>query len=82
MDESPPRSVPAPPATGDSHQPGVYRVGDHLQLETPAGALDIRVIRTYLDGTVDILCTCCGARWERRRLKLQGYDLDGTTPAA
>jgi len=51
-------------------------------MDTPAGALDMRVMRTHPDGTVDILCSCCGARWERRRLRLQGYGPDGTVPAA
>jgi len=51
-------------------------------MDTPAGALDMRVMRTHPDGTVDILCSCCGARWERRHLRLQGYGLDGTVPAA
>lgn len=83
MADSTPRPEPAPPTPEDGRQQGrAYRAGDHLQIDTPAGALDMRVMRTHPDGTVDILCSCCGARWERRRLRLQGYDLDGTVPAA
>ena len=82
MAETPPRPEPAPPTREESRKARAYRVGDHLQMDTPAGALDMRVMRTHLDGTVDILCSCCGVRWERRRLWLQGYNLDGTMPAA
>jgi hypothetical protein len=70
MAKSLPRAEPALPIANVSQQPRAYRVGDHLQMETPAGVLEMRVMRTHLDGTVDILCSCCGARWERRRLSL------------
>jgi hypothetical protein len=83
MNDSPPRAEPAPPSAEESRQAErAYRTGDHFRMDTPAGALDMRVMRTYPDGTVDILCSCCGARWERRRLRLQSYDMDGTVPAA
>ena len=54
----------------------------HYSVETPAGVLDIWVMRTYPDGTVDILCSCCGARWERRHHRMQGADVRGSVPAA
>jgi len=82
MAESPPRAHPAPPTADVGRQPRAYRIGNHLQMETPAGVLDMRVMRTHPDGTIDMLCSCCGVRWERRRLRLPGYDLDGTMPAA
>jgi len=82
MADATPRPEPAPPTADDSRQVRAYRISDHFRMDTPAGALDIRVMRTHPNGTVDILCSCGGARWERRRIRLQGYDLDGTVPAA
>jgi hypothetical protein len=51
-----------------SPSPHAGRAGKHYQLVTPAGVIDISVMRSYPDGTVDVLCTCCGARWERRHI--------------
>ena len=53
-----------------SPSPHAGRAGKRYQLVTPAGVIDISVMRSYPDGTVDVLCTCCGARWERRHLQL------------
>jgi hypothetical protein len=61
-----------------SPSPGVDRAGKRYRLVTPAGDIDISVMRSYPDGTVDVLCTCCGARWERRHLRLG--DSRMTTP--
>jgi hypothetical protein len=55
---------------------------DHYSVETPAGVLDIWVMRSYPDGTVDILCSCCGARWERRHHRMHGTDVPVSMPAA
>jgi hypothetical protein len=46
--------------------------GKRYRLVTPAGVIEMSVMRSYPDGTVDVLCTCCGARWERRHLLLGG----------
>jgi hypothetical protein len=54
-----------------SPSPHAGRAGKRYQLDTPAGVIDISVMRSYPDGTVDVLCTCCGARWERRHLQLE-----------
>jgi hypothetical protein len=51
-----------------SPSPHAGRAGEHYQLVTPAGVIDISVMRSYPDGAVDVLCTCCGARWERRHI--------------
>jgi hypothetical protein len=61
-----------------SPSPGVDRSWKSYRLVTPAGDIEISVMRSYPDGTVDALCTCCGARWERRHLRLG--DSRTTTP--
>ncbi len=53
-----------------SPSPDAGRAGKRYRLDTPAGVIDISVMRSYPDGTVDVLCTCCGARWEQRHLRL------------
>jgi hypothetical protein len=53
-----------------SPSPDVDRAGKRYRLDTPAGAIELSVMRSYPDGTVDVLCTCCGARWERKHLRL------------
>jgi hypothetical protein len=52
--------------------PVADRAGKRYRLVTPAGVIEMSVMRSYPDGTVDVLCTCCGARWERRHLLLDG----------
>lgn len=44
---------------------------DRYRLDTIAGVIDVRVIRAHRDGTVDILCTCGGVRWERPRVQFR-----------
>jgi len=61
-----------------SPSPHAGRAGRRYRLVTPAGVIDISVMRSHPDGTVDVLCTCCGARWERRHLRLG--DSRMTTP--
>jgi hypothetical protein len=52
--------------------PVADQAGKRYRLVTPAGVIEMSVMRSYPDGTVDVLCTCCGARWERRHLLLGG----------
>jgi hypothetical protein len=58
-----------------SPSPHAGRAGKRYRLVTPAGVIDISVMRSYPDGTVDVLCTCCGARWERRHLQLESCQI-------
>jgi hypothetical protein len=55
-------------AVPSSH--GADRARKRYRLVTPAGVIEIWVMRAYPDGTVDVLCTCCGARWEQRHVLL------------
>ncbi|GAA0934404.1 hypothetical protein [Pseudonocardia zijingensis] len=50
----------------------MHRMQDRYRFETAVGVVDVWVMREHRDGTVDVLCTCCGARWERVRVHLQG----------
>jgi len=59
-----------------------HEAGRHYRLDTPAGVLDIWVMRTHPDGTVDVVCSCYGARWERRHLRMGGGGPSVTVPAA
>lgn len=66
-----------------SRRGGVAReAAHHYRLDTPAGVLDIWVMRSHPDGTVDVLCSCCGARWERRHIRIEGGGSPATAPAA
>ena len=80
-----PTSRPEPElleADGSRRGGVAHEAGHHYRLDTPAGVLDIWVMRTHPDGTVDVLCSCCGARWERRHLRMKGGGPTVTVPAA
>jgi hypothetical protein len=59
-----------------------HEAGRHYRLDTAAGVLDIWVMRIHPDGTVDVVCSCYGARWERRHLRMGGGGTPVTVPAA
>ena len=80
-----PSSRPEPElleADGSRRGGAAPEAGRHYRLNTPAGVLDIWVMRTHSDGTVDIVCSCYGARWERRHLRMAGGDPPGKASAA
>ena len=56
------------------------QVGDRYRLETAVGVIDVWVMRRHRDGSVDILCTCCGARWEDHEYSSRGYRDDAGLP--
>ena len=80
-----PSSRPEPElleADGSRRGGVAHEAGRHYRLDTPAGVLDIWVMRTHPDGTVDIVCSSGVCRWERRHVRMGSSGAPVTVPAA